>query len=217
MFERLRRIFAKGRTAPLPERPEYSVPVLAAVQDFEPLTRRELYRAGWRRAVKKRVDSQLLAVADYYAAVVGGAPVRRFWKRFVADKARRRKWLDWRRRDLLRALHSRQAVWTTYAGVDAIVKALGTGRFADTRPIYEALFGPPLEPPTPFPDAAVCACFRGRCRWFRGISLAPGRGFGEWACEGFPYGIPDSIVDGRHDHTERHKGDRGFRYAPANP
>lgn len=33
-------------------------------------------------------------------------------------------------------------------------------------------------------------------------------------CKAFPEGIPEEILDGRHDHRKQFKGDRGILFEP---
>tara|TARA_R110002012_G_scaffold295620_1_gene492296 strand:+ start:492 stop:680 length:189 start_codon:yes stop_codon:yes gene_type:complete len=35
---------------------------------------------------------------------------------------------------------------------------------------------------------------------------------GDWTCDAFPNGIPDEISDGKHDHSNKFKGDKGVRF-----
>lgn len=54
----------------------------------------------------------------------------------------------------------------------------------------------------PYPYTPMCKV----CRHLRSIQ--------GWTCDAFPHGIPDKILDEKHDHRTPYPGDHGIRFAP---
>lgn len=54
------------------------------------------------------------------------------------------------------------------------------------------------------PEQIIC----NTCKYYRPFSWPP-------ACDAFPHGIPESILDGEEDHREPVRGDHGIQYESA--